>query len=244
MANVTFTANPVPAPACYPPDLNGLAQELTSGGILNGTIPDSAGGGLTSGSTAPSSALTNKLWLKTDVAGRPLGLYAYYNGNWRKVYTGVGVGEIRMFHYPPTEFDGTGRGTVGGNWDGWAICNGNNATPNLQTLYAYPMSGYWNGSAWVGWDPINGWQSQGGQGVYGHKLTGQDLPPMGVWTYGDRLGAIDGNAGVYQDYPGTTRFADWPVHDRNTQVDTGTNQKPLPLPNYFVVGFLMFVGYQ
>src|SRR5258705_10100143 len=127
MANVTFSPNHQPAPACYPTDVNGFLDMLTTGGGLSGTIPDTAGGGVFVGSSPPSSALTNKVWYKTDAAGRPLGVYMFYNGNWRKVYTGAVIGEVRLYvgGYNGV-FDGTGRGILGGDLDGWVIMNGQN----------------------------------------------------------------------------------------------------------------------
>lgn len=146
MASVTFTFNPVPAPACYPPDLNSLAKELTTGGILAGEIPDTAGGGVIVSSSVPASTLSSKVWFKIDTAGRPLGTYIFYNGNWRKVYTGL-PSEIRMFSGDWTiYFDGSGLGVVGGEWDGWALCNGNNGTQNLANRFIVcgeEFSGEW-----------------------------------------------------------------------------------------------------
>src|SRR5258707_2665742 len=133
MANVSFTPNHQPAPACYPSDVNGLLDMLTTGGGMSGTIPDTAGGGVFVGSSAPSSALTNKVWFKTDGAGRPLGVYMFYNGNWRKVYTGVVYGEIRLYVGGYNGgFYGTGRGIIYCDADWCARCNGCNRTARLR----------------------------------------------------------------------------------------------------------------
>lgn len=240
MANVTFTYNPVPAPACYPPDLNGLAQELTSGGILSGTIPDTAGGGLASGSTPPSSALANKVWLKTDVAGRPLGLYAYYNGNWRRIYTGVSVGEIRMIWYAPSQFDGTGRATVGSDWDGWAICNGNNGTPLLNDRMPTASSNY-NGTYGGWYTNIEGTPKATG-GTAQHFITDNDLPPLSAAATCARYGALGGTAGCYLGNPGDPVAEYYEVVGLSGN-PVGQNRTPLPPSPYFAIGFVMFVGY-
>lgn len=155
MASVTFTFNPTPAPACYPADMNGLAQQLTTGGMLSGTIPDNAGGGVFVGQAQPSSANTTKVWFRVDAAGRPIGVYQFYNGNWRKVYTNVGLGEIRMWSGTNAVFDSSGRGVVGGDMDGWALCNGQNGTPDLSNRFIVGSSQF-----------AGGWQSNpDGQGA-------------------------------------------------------------------------------
>lgn len=237
MAVVTFTYNPEPAPACYPADVNGLAQLLTQGGMLAGNVPDQAGGGIFVGSAPPSSSLTYKVWFKIDGAGRPLGAYQFYNGNWRKVYTNVGIGDMKLYNGSGANFDGTGRGVVGGDCDGWAICNGNNGTPNMSGVF--PAGGTWNGSAWVG-SGIGG-----GGGTNSHRIAASDLPQLHVDAYSWPLDA-QGGTGTHIEsvsFPGaggpTHLFGTWNVNE--TQ---GSPNNALPLPRYNVFGFIMFVGYQ
>src|SRR5690349_8509501 len=84
-------------------------------------------------STTPIVGDQNKAWIQTDGNGRPLATKLFYNGSWRKVYNGK-VKEVVMFSGDPTVyFDGTGLGlstATEPNYDGWAICNGQNGTPN------------------------------------------------------------------------------------------------------------------
>lgn len=247
MANVTFTYNPQPAPACYPSDVNGLAQELTTGGMLVGTIPDNAGGGVYVGSSPPSSALTNKVWYKTDAAGRPLGVFMFYNGNWRKVYTGVAVGEIRHFFGSNSYFDGSGRGIVGGDLDGWAVCNGANGTPNLHGcnlkgghlgVSVGRGDGWWSDMETPGvWVQSGG--TWGGPNS-GHQITINNLPQLLYGIYGDNR--AQGGSGAWEAAgPGGTANEISFSYINGTQFSPNT---PMAWETYTVVGHIMFVGYQ
>jgi hypothetical protein len=246
MAFVSFTPNHQPLPACYPSDVNGMLDLLTTGGGLSGQIADTAGGGVFVGSTPPSSSLTNKVWYKTDAAGRPLGVFMFYNGNWRKVYTGVALYEIRMFAGPfSLYFDGTGRGLVGGDVDGWALCNGQNGTLNLEGYF--PVSGLPGQSVGQGTDGWfsncegTGWHPQGGQ--RGLTLNMNYLPPMVAHSHiagytvgsGGQGAALSTNDGTAPDYQ-------LPVSD-----GAGNRGLGHQLPSqhlYIALGFIQFVGYQ
>jgi len=247
MANVTFTPNHQPAPACYPADVNKLLDVLTTGGGLSGTIPDNAGGGIYVGTTAPSSALTNKVWFKTDGAGRPLGIFMFYNGNWRKVYTGVATGTIIMCWWYLGFFDGTGRGIIGGDYDGWAICNGNNGTPNL--LSRFPIGGNQGevvpgGSANTWYSDIDGqaWRNQGGSRGPEY-ITRTKLPKLQTVAYGILAAAPGSGAYAASDY-GQTPVGTWPLLDGSGNPVDGAGQLPLNIPQFQALGFLMFIGYQ
>lgn len=86
----------------------------------------------------PSTVDQNRVWLRTDANGRPVGFFLWYKpattgavGTWRRVPV-IRPEEMRMFSGTPSSyFDATGRGIVGAEWDGWALCNGNNFTVNL-----------------------------------------------------------------------------------------------------------------
>jgi hypothetical protein len=219
---------------------------LTTGGGISGTIPDTAGGGVYVGSSPPSSALTNKVWYKTDSGGRPLGVYMFYNGNWRKVYTGVAIGTIIMCWYYSGLFDGTGRGIIGRDYDGWAMCNGQNGTPNLQGFFpACGAPGENVGqSAGTWYTDADGvaWRNNGGQKTR-ITLTMANLPAMVAHSH---IGGYTTGAGTIGAALSTndTAQADYqlPVRDVNNQ--PGLSQA-LPFQNlYIALGFLMFVGYQ
>jgi hypothetical protein len=246
-SEVTFSANLQAAPACYPPDVNGMLQ-LIAGGGLTGTIPSNAGGGVFVSSIPPSSSLTNKVWFKIDAAGRPLGIYMFYNGNWRKVYTGITYAEIRMFFGNPTlVFDSTGLGNVGGDADGWALCNGQNGTPDM-TKNVFPVSGEWGSgvaSGWGVWDPPSGsWQTQGGAGQLGHRIAPSDLPALKAQGWVVTQSTTLGGPGPFftPSNPGQgSQSVTWPIEVGG--VVLGGQNTALPLPNYIGFGFMMFVGY-
>jgi len=237
MAFVTFTFNPVPKPACYPPDINGLAELLTDGGVLSGTIPDNSGASIFFGSNPPPSALASQLWIKLDGASRPLGLYTYYNGNWRKVYTNTGIGEIRMFFGLSTSpFDGTGRGVVGGDMDGWALCNGQNGTPNMNDHF--PCAGSPNGSG--GWhanpDGLGGASATGGQGTF--QIAAGNLPELHVGT---NMAIRATGGGDWTLTPSFSTQGDQPRPEG--VVGTGNNTAIDNCPPWRAIGFIMFIGY-
>jgi hypothetical protein len=247
MADVTFTPNHQPAPACYPSDVNGMLDLLTTGGGLSGTIPDTAGGGIYVGSSPPSSSLTQKVWFKTDGAGRPLGVYMYYNGNWRKVYTGVAHGTMIMCQYYSGFFDGTGRGIIGGDYDGWAICNGNNGTPNLEGYFPVPgvegeavgqPAGVWYTDA----EGTGVWKNNGGQKAQ-VTLAMANLPAMVAHSH--IVSGQFGNVGPgYAISTSDAASPDYQLPVTDAGGNKGTSQ-PLPFPHLYVaLGFLMFVGYQ
>jgi hypothetical protein len=241
MAQVTFTPNPQPAPACYPSDVNGLLNLITTGGGISGTIPDNSGGGIFIGSTPPSSSLTNKVWFKIDAAGRPLGVYSFYNGNWRKVYTGVGYGELRMYTGSNTVFDGNGLGIIGGDFDGWQLCNGNNGTQNLEAYFL--VGGVWGsqvgqGGGWFSDADGVSWKNLGGQKGPIHLTTGM-LPALAA-KINFALEAAQGNQ-VFTLGGSTPDF--FPVVDAVDGGGTGQGV-PLPLPLFYAVAYMMFIGYQ
>jgi hypothetical protein len=75
-------------------------------------------------STTPSVDDQDKIWVKLDNLGNPLGNFIFVRGNWRLIYTGR-IGEVKIFIGDPSvPFDTNGRGVVGGLWDGWQIMNG------------------------------------------------------------------------------------------------------------------------
>jgi hypothetical protein len=249
MAFVTFTYNPTPAPACYPPDLNGLAEVLTTGGILSGEIPDNAGGGIYVGTTAPPSALAQKVWFRTDIAGRPIGVYQYYNGNWRRIYDG-NLGDLKWYAGSNAAFDATGRGTIGGTQDGWALCNGQNGTPNLEAYHL--VAGQWgsanDGSGAIGWiSDTDGlyWRTSGG--AKRNQINPINLPPLQTSIIGAGGGRWQsGGGGDWLDTPPWEQKAPdqtyrLRVADMNGN-DVGTNAD-MPKPLFYVAALLMFVGY-
>jgi hypothetical protein len=153
-----------------------------------------------------------------------------------------------MMWFGPTAFDGTGRGNVGGEWDGWALCNGQNGTPDL-TKNFFIVTGDWNYGGTGGysvWDTVNGqWQTQGGNQL-GEMIASNQLPQMFVRTgaFGAQGAPTGYNLSDGSDGQGTAGFATATVRDVNMNPIGAGGQKALPLPHYIGLGFVMFVGYQ
>lgn len=121
-----------PAPEDCPTTLTEayqLLRESLHAGITANIIP------YITGAATPAVEDQDKVWHRVDVDGRPLGTYVFYSGIWRKQYSG-NQDEIRFFSGDPAiHFDSTGLGIPGGQWDGFAICNGGNGTPNLSDKF-------------------------------------------------------------------------------------------------------------
>jgi hypothetical protein len=237
MAAVTFVANLQPAPACYPPDVNALLTLIANQG-LSGTVPDNSGGGIYVGSVAPSSSLTQKVWFKIDAAGRPLGIYMFYNGNWRKVYMGA-YGDVKMFAGSPSgRFDGTGRGVVGGDQDGWALCNGNNGTPNLANRFIVGSTGF-DGAGWP--TSVDGVARYSG-GIGTFVIQPSNLPQMIVQAFAYQHGPTGpAGQGNLVGAPSDIAVANWPVISGGAPV--GGSVPMNNCPPYYSMAFCMFIGY-
>lgn len=204
-------------------------------------------------STTPVVGDQDKVWYKTDGNGRPLGNYKFYNGNWRKIYSGNPT-EFKFFGGDPsTQFDGTGLGTVGGDWDGWAICNGQNGTPNLSNLFIIGgamdnvgitgyAAGHWNTST------AGGSTQTGGSSTYAIKNT--DLPNMKINVTGHKY-----SAGAATGIKHTLVDGDW-AGGVNVDLDPIANfgsdpsgTPPVPqttvptLPPFYTLCYTRFVGY-
>lgn len=102
-----------------------LLNALISGQVTTSFIP------YIIGASTPAVEDQDKAWIRLDAAGRPLGTFVFYAGAWRRQYSGKPK-EITFFSGDPSlYFDGTGKGLTTAEWDGWALCNGANGTPNL-----------------------------------------------------------------------------------------------------------------
>lgn len=142
-------ANPAPedCPTTFQESID-LLNELVSGSVVASITP------YIRQAATPSVDQQNLIWHKIDVDGRPIGTFHFYSGVWRREYSGR-QDEIRYFMGDPAiHFESDGRGIVGGEWDGFALCNGNNGTPNLSDKFivgakmddlgvGYPTNGPW-----------------------------------------------------------------------------------------------------
>jgi hypothetical protein len=185
-----------------PQDLQGLVDILNT--LLQSSIEGTFVPYVLSSST-PSVSDQDKSWLRVDGAGRPLGVYLFYNGNWRRFYNGNPT-ELRMFSGDPAlYFDGTGLGLIVptngdlNTWDGWAICNGQNGTYNWSNLF--PVVGQVDNVTVTGYsatakDHLNSdaviaaWQTNvtgtayATGGAANYSIQNTDLPSMKVFLHG------------------------------------------------------------
>jgi hypothetical protein len=236
-----------PDPAMHPQTFGEACRfidQLLRGSLQGSYIP------YIIGSTTPTVQDQDKLWFRLDNSGRPLGLFYYYSGSWRRQNTGL-AGEVRMFQGNPSSyFDGTGKGILGTEWDGWALCNGNNGTSNLTDRFI--VTAHMDGSGGISMYS-SGWQT----GVTGSatKTGGQKnvtlikaqipLDPSDAVLL-DKFTA-DGNArsnsGLLLGHHSGTHDPDG--SEAIIPADSG-NTTPDPvwiLPPYIAFGFATFIGY-
>ena len=147
----------------------------------------------------PGIDLQNQVWIQkstdTDQNGKPLSINLFYNGNWRRLYNGM-LGEIRVYsgnpgddfdvHADPTIAKGLNqfsKGKIGGQYDGWHLCNGQDGTPNLTDRFV--VGGHMDNSAghtgystnWQSFVDTKADSQTGGSGT--STITAQYLPPLG-----------------------------------------------------------------
>jgi len=198
-----------------------------------------------------------KVWIELSSDNKPLSIKTFYNGHWRKVYSG-NIGEVKMFSGDPTnKFDAHGKGVIGGEWDGWHICNGKDGVIDLSDKFviAAHLNDKDNQVGWNASDDV--WQTfvdgkavhdQGGAKDF--TLTDKTTfrkaaPPLTVDSW-----SADGNAhtppsGQLLGLQPAQSFND-PNNDRTMiAIDDGnTEPDPIPvLPPYFALAFVVFIGY-
>jgi hypothetical protein len=201
-------------------------------------------------STTPSVGDQDKLWINTDGNGRPLSLRLFYNGNWRKVYTG-NTSELKMFTgNPTTHFDNTGLGIVAGEWDGFALCNGQNGTPNLSDSFV--IGGRMDNVGISGYN--SGWQTNVSGaalktgGSPNHTIKNSDLPNMTVSVTGRKYDS-NGSASVKRaivtdNWSNTNDFTDPnPIATFGATPPANPQTTISLLPPYYALAFAAFVGY-
>lgn len=218
-------------------------------------------------SSTPAVSDQDKSWLKLDSAGRPLGVYIFYNGNWRKFYNGS-IGEVKLFIGDPNQyFDANGLGKVGDEWDGWQLMTTLGSTSSNITA---GTSDDWSDLFVVGgstYDSGGGvWQSSvtgtakstrdsgGGTGSANFTIQNTNLPNMTVQLSG-RVGYDDNASGSGQD-PAAIVTKKWyggptpspvPVaatFGANPNGTPAVPQVPIPtVPPFAVAAYVKFVGY-
>ena len=202
----------------------------------------------------PGAEDQDKVWFQLDAQGRPVAVRVWWNGSWRRVYNGM-LNEVRMYSgNPETDFDSTGWGRVGGEFDGWHLCNGNDGTPDFSDQF--PIGAHMNNEGHSGYIS-NEWVSwigdKTGMHVGGSKdvtLTEGNMPlPSG------NIGTL--KVGTYQItgatlVAGETKWGEPSASDEsknttlNIQSSVG-NSEPDPvsvIPPFVALGFIIFLGYR
>jgi hypothetical protein len=236
-------ANPAPnvCPATFAEAIN-LIRALLSGSVTGTYLP------YVVGSDTPASDDQDKIWHRVDGNGRPLGTFRFYNGTWRRFYDAF-IGQVVMYSGVPTGvLDDTGLGVVGGNLDGWALCNGNNGTPNLTDKFIVAAhldlsdGGVMYSSGWK--TEVTG-ASLGTGGAKDITLTDDTTYrparpeiKVGGWN-------ADGNdRGDDQGLYGNASNPDTAIHILQ-DADEGNTEPDaiLTVPPFYALAFVQFVGY-
>lgn len=200
------------------------------------------------GAATPDVEDQDKVWHKVDANGRPLGTFVFYSGAWRKQYTSS-IGTVVMYSGDPgTDFSGSGgAGTVGGEWDGWQLCNGQNGSSNLSDKFivaakmddlavGYPEgNGPWKTS-------VSGETTQSGAGVHEIQLNSSNTyrPATPAVTLGHW--AADGNTpNIAGGLIGIAGASDFDL----IGADAGNPTPPVipTLPPWFALAYAVFQGY-
>lgn len=121
--------DPLDCPTTFAENI-ALLRQLIHAELVGEYIP------YVTGAATPDVDDQDKVWHRFDANGRPIGTYVFYSGAWRREYV-VPLGTIVMYSGDPAvDFAGAGGlGTVGGEWDGFALCNGNNGTDDLSDKF-------------------------------------------------------------------------------------------------------------
>ncbi len=202
------------------------------------------------GFDTPAVEDQDKAWIRTDAVGRPLGTFIFYAGGWRREYTGKQQ-EITLFHgNPATYFDGTGKGLITGTWDGWALCNGQNGTPNLSDKFL--VAGHMDNSAGqtgfvTNWRTLVSGTILATGGVAATTLTTAQIPRDASPALLLDTFSADGNAradagSLYGVHSVATGIAGY---DTVVDADAGEASPDAfsNLPPYLAIAYAIFIGY-
>lgn len=228
-----------------PSNLQELTDSLNAriSGVLEGDFKP-----YVTGAATPSVDDQDKVWMRQDSNGRPIGTYVFYSGTWRKQYN-ANMGQIVMYSGDPAvDFAGSGHaGTVGGEWDGWQLCSGENGSPNLSDKFivgakmddlgtGYPTNGPWKTT-------VTGASTASGAGVHEITLSAANTYApaeaalvLGHWTADGNTpnagGGLIGLSGGAADF-----------NLVNAIVGNPTPPAIPTLPPWVAYGLAIFVGY-
>lgn len=231
--------DPLDCPTTFA-EMIALLNELVHSELVGEFVP------YVTGAATPDVDDQDKVWHRVDATGRPLGTYVFYSGAWRKQYSGL-IGEVVMYSGDPAQdFAGSGgAGTVGGEWDGWQLCNGSNGSPNLSDKFivgakmddlgvGYPAgAGPWKTN-------VTGATTQEGAGVHEITLTNNN-------TYRPARDAVQvrrWEADTNTPNPAGSLYGVGTSVDLLGADAGNTDPDVIPtLPPYYALAFAQFKGY-
>lgn len=198
----------------------------------------------------------DKLWYRLDNLGRPIGLFVFYSGVWRRQYSGL-LGEVKYYSGDPaTDFDAAGLGNVGGTWDGWHLANGAGGTMNLSNgfIVGANMDSLGGGGQYSsGWQTfVDGALKKTG-GSKDHTIVMHELPNMRVRVTGFAAQANGNNSPaepiIDDDYnqskPRSKTIANFgadPIPE-NPETTPTPQLAMATVPPFYALAVVQFVGY-
>jgi len=240
---ITVGFNPPPSEAC-PVNLADVILLLNT--LIHGTVE----GDFTPyvvGAATPPPEDEGKVWHKLDANGRPLGTFYFYEGAWRKQYDHRKTEIVAYSGDPGVDFTGPGhRGTIGGEWDGFQLCTGENGSPNLTNKFivgarmddlgiGYPPGGPWKSD-------ISGTPESDVIGVTEIELTEANTPRpareellVGKW---EANGNTPNSTGILWGEVNAHPHVLIPAEAAVPPITFPT------LPPYFALAYAIFVGYE
>lgn len=238
--DINITApDPNDCPATFV-EMVALLDTLITGTVIGDFLP------YITGTDTPGSDDQDKVWHRLDTNGKPIGTYLYFNGKWRKEYSGQ-LGQVAFYSGDPDfDFDDTGRGRLEGDngstgeWDGWHLCNGEDGTADLRDKFIIGGRRY-NANRWE--TDVTEEATTDGAGVHEIQLdaTNSYTPAIaevrvGQWTAQDNHPAVGGLIGLPQN-----DSSDLILIPQNAGLP---EPPPIPtLPPYYALAVVVFVGY-
>ena len=235
--------NPPPPEAC-PVDLTDVVLLLNT--LIYGSVEGDFTPYIVSSATPPAGD-QGKVWHKLDANGRPLGTFYFYQGAWRKQYDHRLTEIVAYSGDPGIDFAGPNHlGTVGGEWDGFQLCTGENGSPNLTNKFIVGAkmddlgAGYPDGGPWK--SDIGGTLESSATGATEIALTEDNVPRpardellVGKWEADGNTPSSTGSLwGVVNAYP----FVLIPAEPAVPAITFPT------LPPYYALAYAIFVGYE
>ena len=192
------------------------------------------------GNSTPAVEDQDKVWIRTDPEGRPLGNYIFFNGLWVREEPPVSA---RFGYYigdPTDVFDGDGNGLPGPgpvalDYFGWHLVNGKDGTADLSDRFI--ICAHMNDEGSAGWS--DGWRTDvtgtplGTGGVSEITLDVTNTPAITVGLH-DATGSSGSGGPLYGITDGT-----------DTTIGGTTTPGAISVVNpFFAFAFIQFTGYK